>query len=37
MNPAPGQYWVLLVWVALGVAGAIVQLTITGEPRKKKK
>jgi hypothetical protein len=35
MNPAPGQYWVLLVWIALGVAGVIVQLTVTGEPKKK--
>jgi hypothetical protein len=35
MNPAPGQYWVLLVWIALGVAGVIVQLTITGGPKKK--
>jgi hypothetical protein len=35
MNPAPGQYWVLLVWVALGVAGVIVQLMITGDRNKK--
>jgi hypothetical protein len=35
MNPAPGQYWVLAVWVALGVAGVIVQLTIAGAPKKK--
>jgi hypothetical protein len=35
MNPAPGQYWVLLVWVALGVAGVIVQLMITGNAKKK--
>jgi hypothetical protein len=34
MNPAPGQYWVLLVWIALGVAGVIVQLTITGKNKK---
>jgi hypothetical protein len=31
MNPAPGQYWVLLVWIALGIAGVIVQLTVTGK------
>jgi Domain of unknown function (DUF4203) len=31
MNPAPGQYWVLLVWLALGVAGVIVQLAITSK------
>jgi hypothetical protein len=35
MNPAPGQYWVLLVWVALGVAGVVVQLMLTGSPKKK--
>jgi hypothetical protein len=32
MNPAPGQYWVLVVWIALGVAGVIVQLMIAGSP-----
>jgi hypothetical protein len=36
MNPAPGQYWVLLVWIALGVAGVIAQLTLTGNKSKKK-
>ena len=35
MNPAPGQYWVLLVWVALGVAGVVVQLMLTGSPKRK--
>jgi hypothetical protein len=35
MNPAPGQYWVLIVWIALGVAGVIVQLALTGSSRKK--
>lgn len=35
MNPAPGQYWVLFVWIALGVVGVIVQLMITGGPRGK--
>lgn len=28
-NPAPGNYWILLVWIALGVAGAGVQLAVT--------
>jgi hypothetical protein len=37
MNPAPGNYWILVVWIALGVAGVIVQLAITGGPRNKKK
>jgi hypothetical protein len=31
MNPAPGQYWVLFVWLALGVAGVLMQLTITAK------
>ncbi len=34
-NPAPGNYWILLVWIALGVAGVLVQLTLTaGKSRK---
>lgn len=36
MNPAPGQYWVLLVWLALGVTGVLVQLTLTGKTATKK-
>ena len=35
MNPAPGQYWVLIVWIALGAVGVIVQLALTGGPKKK--
>lgn len=34
MSPAPGQYWVLLVWIALGLAGLIAQLTVTARNRK---
>src|SRR5437868_12429216 len=34
MNPAPGQYWVLLVWLALGVAGVVVQLAVTAKGKK---
>jgi uncharacterized protein DUF4203 len=34
MNPAPGQYWILLVWLALGIAGTLVQLTITAKGKK---
>ena|SRR3989440_9762330 len=30
LNPAPGQRWVLLVWVLLSLIGAGVQLGITG-------
>ena len=34
MNPAPGHYWVLFVWLALGVTGVIVQLGVTAKGRK---
>jgi hypothetical protein len=30
LNPAPGQRWVLFVWIVLGLIGAGVQLGITG-------
>jgi len=33
-SPAPGNYWILLVWLALGVTGVIVQLSITAKGRK---
>ena len=32
-NPAPGNYWILLAWIALGVVGIVVQLAV---PSKKK-
>jgi hypothetical protein len=34
MNPAPGNYWILLVWLALGIAGVIVQLSVTAKGKK---
>jgi hypothetical protein len=34
MNPAPGNYWILLVWLALGVTGVIVQLALTAKGKK---
>ncbi len=34
MNPAPGQYWVLFVWIALGVAGVFTQLAVTAKGKK---
>ena len=34
MNPAPGQYWVLLVWIGLGLAGVFVQLAVTAKGKK---
>ena len=33
MSPAPGQYWVLLIWLTLGVTGVFVQLRVTGRNR----
>jgi hypothetical protein len=34
MNPAPGNYWILLAWVGLGITGAIVQLAVTAKGKK---
>jgi hypothetical protein len=36
MNPAPGQRWVIVVFLLLGTAGLIIQLTITAGKAKKK-
>jgi Domain of unknown function (DUF4203) len=33
LNPAPGQRWVIFVWLALGLAGALVQLGVTAKGR----
>ena len=30
LNPAPGQQWVVVVWILLSLLGAGVQLGITG-------
>jgi len=34
MNPAPGQRWVIAVWLVLGLTGVIVQLTVTAKGKK---
>ena len=34
MNPAPGQRWVIVAWLALGLVGVIVQLWITAKGKK---
>jgi hypothetical protein len=34
MNPAPGQYWILLVWIALGISGVFTQLAVTAKGKK---
>jgi hypothetical protein len=34
MAPAPGQTWVVLVWLALGITGVIVQLAVTAKGKK---
>jgi len=31
MNPAPGQTWVLVVWIVLGIAGLFVQMRYTAK------
>jgi hypothetical protein len=33
MNPAPGHRWVLIVWLALGLGGAVVQLNVTAKEK----
>jgi Domain of unknown function (DUF4203) len=35
MNPAPGQRWVIFVWLALGIAGVIGQLTFTADKKRR--
>jgi hypothetical protein len=34
LSPAPGQRWVIAVWLALGFAGVIAQLTVTAKGKK---
>jgi hypothetical protein len=33
LSPAPGEHWVPVAWLALGVVGTVVQLTLTGRKR----
>jgi hypothetical protein len=34
LAPAPGQNWVLAVWLALGLAGVVVQMSVTAKDKK---
>jgi hypothetical protein len=34
MNPAPGQRWVIVAWLVIGLAGVIVQLSVTAKGKK---
>ena len=34
MNPAPGQRWVIVAWLVLGLVGVIVQLSVTAKGKK---
>jgi hypothetical protein len=34
MNPAPGQRWVIPLWLGLAIAGLLVQLSLTAKLRK---
>ncbi len=34
MNPAPGQRWVIVAWLVLGLVGVIVQLGVTAKGKK---
>ena len=33
-NPAPGQWWVIVAWLVIGIAGVVVQLTVTAKGKK---
>lgn len=37
MNPAPGERWVIIAWLALGIVGVVVQLAVTSKGSKGKK
>ena len=34
MNPAPGHRWVVFAWLALGIVGVVVQLSVTAKGKK---
>jgi hypothetical protein len=34
MNPAPGQRWIIVAWLALGIVGTLVQLSLPGNGKK---
>ena len=34
MNPAPGQQWIVFAWLALGIVGVVVQLSVTAKGKK---
>ncbi|HVB38642.1 MAG TPA: DUF4203 domain-containing protein [Vicinamibacterales bacterium] len=36
LDPAPGQKWVPVAWIVLGILGTIVQFSLTAQKRKKK-
>jgi hypothetical protein len=35
ISPAPGQQWVVVLWLGLGLVGAVVQLAFTAPPAQK--
>jgi hypothetical protein len=34
MNPAPGQRWVIVAWLVVGLTGVVVQLSVTAKGKK---
>jgi Domain of unknown function (DUF4203) len=36
LDPTPGRKWVLVAWVALSVAGLVVQMAVTGTGKRKR-
>jgi hypothetical protein len=35
LDPAPGNTWVIVAWIALGLIGVVVQLMVTGKKKRK--
>ena len=35
-HPAPGQRWVMIAWLVLGVAGVLVQLSVTAKGKRRR-
>ena len=34
LNPAPGERWVVIVWLLMGITGAVIQFGVTAKGRK---
>jgi hypothetical protein len=34
LNPAPGERWVVMAWLLMGIAGVVIQFGVTAKGRK---